>query len=191
MQDDDALLADAFRDLHGPRLHGFAMLITLGDERAAERAAAGALAAGAERAAALRHPERAAAWLRARALHELGRWPRGGTSIPAASRREALARLGVDDGVYEALAPMTVRARAALVASAIERFEPIDIETILDAGPAATRRAVANARDRYLRWVRAEPGLPPTEPASNPDGELAKRVMAVVSRAISATGRRR
>ena len=191
MQDEDATLANAFRDLHGPRLHGFAMLITLGDERAAERAAGRALAAGAERAAALRHPERAAAWLRARTLHELSRWPRGGRSIPAASRQEALARLGVDDGVYEALTPMTMRARAALVASAIERFEPIDIETILDAGPAATRRAVANARDQYLRLVREEPGDVAGDPASNPDGELAKRVMAVVSRAMSATGRRR
>jgi hypothetical protein len=191
MHDDDPTLAAAFRDMHGPRLHGFAKLITLGDERAAERAAGRALEAGAERAAALRHPERAAAWLRARTLHELNRWLRGGRSIPASTRRQALAALGVDDGVYEALAPMPVRARAALVASAIERFEPIDIETILDAGPAATRRAVANARDRYLRSVRSEPGQTAEERAPNPDGELARRVMAVVSRAMSATGRRK
>jgi hypothetical protein len=189
MQDDDATLARAFRDVHGPRLHGFAMLITLGDEQAAERAAGRALAAGAERAAALRHPERAAAWLRARALHDLNRWPRGGSSIPVASRREALAGLGVHDGVYEALAPMSVRARAALVASAIERFEPIDIETILDASPVATRHAIAKARDRYLRLVRDEPGIPDGS-SPGPDGELAKRVMAVVSRAMSATGGR-
>ena len=33
---DDATLAAAFRDLHGSRLHGFAMLVALGDRQSAE-----------------------------------------------------------------------------------------------------------------------------------------------------------
>jgi hypothetical protein len=184
------MLADAFRDLHGPRLHGFAMLITLGDERAAERAARRALAAGVERASALRHPERAAAWLRARTLRDLNRWPRG-RSIPRTSRQEVLASLGVDDDVYQGLTAMKVRARAALVASAVERFASIDIETILGAGPAATRQAVAKARVSYLRVVGAEPGTLREMPAPDEGGELTRRVQAVVGRAMSAKGGRK
>ncbi len=167
-------------------MHGFAILVTLGDALLAERAAGFALAAGAEQAAALRHPERAAAWLRARTLRGL---PRGGSHQGSASpdaRRAALAALGAGDAVYRGLAALSVEARAALVASAIERFDPIDVETILDAAPAATRRAVAEARRRYLQFAVAGSadlaGLPPDGPA----GELAERVERVASRAFSA-----
>jgi hypothetical protein len=180
------MLADAFRALHGPRLHGFAMLVTLGDDGAAERAAGRALAAGAAEAAALRHPERAAAWLRARTLRDLKHWAPG-ASTPPATLPGALAGLGVDDGVYQGLAALSVGARAALVASAVERFAPIDIEIILGASPAATRRAVAEARDRYLRVaVNESSGRP-----AAPDGELTRRVQAVAARAMSGDGRRR
>jgi len=182
-----ARLADAFRGLHGPSLHGFAMLVTLGDEPAAERTAGRALAAGAEQAAALVDPRREAAWLRARALRDLSGWQRR-RSIPTLVRRDALASLGVDDSLYQALAAMPLRARAALVASTVERFAATDIETIMGAAPAASRRAVADARLRYLRAVGEEPGIRRVAPTSHPEGELAKRVQAVAARAMGTDG---
>ncbi len=181
---DDAPLAAAFRDLHGPRLHGFALLVTLGETHDAERAAGDALAAGAEQADALRHPERAAAWLRARVLHGLRQSSRD-TSILDAVRREALAALGAGEEVFQGLAPLRLEARAALVASAIERFEPIDIETILGAAPAAARRRIAEARRQYLQAL----GTPSEgEPGTLPDqegGKLAANVLGIASRTMA------
>lgn len=184
-QYDDAILAAAFRDLHGSRLHGFAILVTLGDAPLAERAAGFALAAGADQAAALRHPERAAAWLRARTLRSLHQ-PGAGRRPPApAARRAALAALGVDEAVYRGLAELSLDARAALVASAIERLDPIDVETILGAAPTAARRAVAQARDRYLRFAGGQP-VETAEPSeAHATGELGARVRRAASRAFS------
>jgi hypothetical protein len=159
--------------------------VTLGDSRAAERAAGFALAAGAAQAAALRHPERAAAWLRARTLRLLHerRLPR--RAVPVDERRAALARLGANEVVYRGLAGLSIDARAALVASAIERFDPIDVETILDAAPAATRQALARARDRYLRLAASQsPGEAEAAPEDSM-GDLAGRVREVAARAFS------
>ena len=61
-------MRDAFRELHGSRLHGFAQLLVLGDRHAAAKLASDALADGAARVDELRHPERAAAWLRRRVV---------------------------------------------------------------------------------------------------------------------------
>jgi hypothetical protein len=89
--------------------------------------------------------------------------------------------------VYRGLAGLSIEARAAIVASAIERFDPIDVETILDAAPAATRRVVAEARGRYLRHTAR---TAPDETDAQPDqpGELASRVQDVATRAISSGG---
>jgi hypothetical protein len=182
---DDATLAAAFRDLHGSRLHGFAMLVTLGDRQSAELAAGFALAAGAEQAAALRHPERAAAWLRARTLRNLHQRRSIGRKTPGDARRATLATLGVDDAAYRGLAALSLDARAALVASAIERFDVIDIETILDASPAAARHSVAEARDRYVRYASTTPAGEGDGPADAPPGDLAGRVRDVAARAFS------
>lgn len=185
-------MAVAFRDLHGSRLHGFAILVTLGDALAAERAAGFALAAGARQAAALRHPERAAAWLRARTLRGLRRWRPLRRSTLAEERRAALAPLGVDESVFRGLAVLSIGARAALVASAIERFDPIDVETILDAAPAAARHVVADARSRYLRSAaRAESGDAADAATDDLTGDLASRVREVAARAFSAGDARR
>ena len=180
---DDAPLAAAFRDLHGARLHGFAILVTLGDRETAERAAGFALAAGAKEAAELRHPERAAAWLRARTLRTLGPWLRGSTPVEA--RLAALAHLGVDEAAYRGLAALSVFARAAFVASAIERFDPIDVETILNGAPAATRHTVAEARKRYVRYATRAPYEGADAALDQPTGQLASRVQSVASRALS------
>jgi DNA-directed RNA polymerase specialized sigma24 family protein len=182
---DDATLAVAFRDLHGSRLHGFAMLVTLGDRQSAELVAGFALAAGAEQAAALRHPERAAAWLRARALRTLHQRRSIRRKTPDDLRRATLATLGVDEAAFRGLAALSVDARAALVASAIERFDEIDIETILDASPSAARHAVAEARERYVRYASATPSAERDEPDDSPSGELASRVRDVAARAFS------
>ena len=187
-QYDDATLAAAFRDLHGPRLHGFALLVTLGDSRAAERAAGFALAAGAAQAAALRHPERAAAWLRARTLRGLAQRRMRRASPPVDTRLAALAPLGVSETVYDGLAGLSIQARAALIASAIERLDPIDIETILDAAPAATRHAIAEARRRYLRQATRTSAEEVDSSPDEPMGEIASRVQEVASRAISSGG---
>jgi hypothetical protein len=71
------------------------------------------------------------------------------------------------------------------VASAIERLDPIDIETILGTNPAATREMIAEARERYLR-AAGNPG-PGAEDGKlqGPGGEIAARVRSVASRAIS------
>jgi hypothetical protein len=179
------VLAAAFRNLHGPRLHGFALLVTLGDQPAAERVAGFSLAAGAEQAAALRHPERAAAWLRARCLRALRsrRWVRGTTPIEL--RRAALAPLGVGEAVFRGLAALSIDARAALVASDIERFDPIDVETILDAAPAATRHTVAEARNRYLQSASDGSSEEADWAPDQPMGEIASRVQRVAARAFS------
>lgn len=179
------MLATAFRNLHGPRLHGFAMLVSLGDEQAAERVAGFSLAAGAEQAAALRHPERAAAWLRARTLRALHQQRSLGQSTPIEARRAALAPLGVDEAVYRGLAALGIKARAALVASDIERFDPIDVETILDAAPAATRHIVAEARNRYLQSANDGASEEADGALDQPAGELAGRVRGVAARAFS------
>jgi DNA-directed RNA polymerase specialized sigma24 family protein len=182
---DDATLAAAFRDLHGSRLHGFAVLVTLGDPTSAELVAGFALAAGASQAAALRHPERAAAWLRARALRSLHQRRSIGHNTTTDARRGTLATLGVDEAAFRGLAGLNLNERAALVASAIEGFDPIDIETILDASPAAARHAVAEARKRYVRNASNTSSGERDESDSSPSGELASRVRGVAARAFS------
>jgi hypothetical protein len=161
------------------------MLVTLGDRQAAELVAGFALVAGANQAAALRHPERAAAWLRARTLHTLHQRRSITRKVPIDARRATLATLGVDEAAFRGLAALNLDARAALVASAIERFDPIDIETILDASPAAARHAAAEALDRYVRHAEATQPAERDEPDDSPTGELASRVRDVANRAFS------
>ena len=161
------------------------MLVTLGDPKSAELVAGFALAAGANQAAALRHPERAAAWLRARALRTLHQRRSIRHKAPIDGRGATLATLGVDEAAFRGLAALGLDARAALVASTIEGFDPIDIETILDASPAAARHAVAEARKRYARYASTAPSAERDEPDDSPSGELATRVRDVAARAFS------
>ncbi|HEX6656002.1 MAG TPA: hypothetical protein VF153_07305 [Candidatus Limnocylindria bacterium] len=167
------LLVAAFRDLHGPRLHAFALLLTLGDRRAAGLAAGGALSAGAAQAGQLRHPERAAAWLRAAVLRDVRR---AGAMRPQSvdARRAALAALGVADGLTDALAQLPLEQRAGLIAGMVERLDIRDVATVLDRSVSATRRVLREARISYLSiasgWLRATPD------AALPAGELSRRV---------------
>lgn len=167
---DDDLLSTAFRDVHATRLNGFALLVSLGDRRCAAAVSGEALAEGTRRLDELRHPERAAAWLRAHVLRSLSR----GTRIEAPSLG-ALRALGVDEPLLAGLSGLSVTERAALVASSVERFAAADVEMILDATPAATRRIVAAARARYLAAASDDRAAPAS-------GPLTEQVLMVAAR---------
>jgi hypothetical protein len=174
------MLRAAFRDAHGARLNGFALLLTLGDAPLANALAAHAVDEGARQAKELRHPERAAAWLRGRVLRAAPkRLPRrGGPGI--AARRAALARLGVDDLTYGTLVTLSVNARAALIASATEGFSLLDLELVLGTSAHAVRRQVAKAQLTFVERQMAH-----EQPGSPRVGPLAMRVRDIADRAIS------
>ncbi len=171
----------AFRDLHGAGLHGFAVLLTVGDRSRAASLAAVALAEGTFRVDELRHPERAAAWLRSRVLRAARRTRESGLH----SRRErhaALVELGLSEPAIATLEGLSIEDRAAIVASLVERFSPVDVAAILGRDVKATRRIVRTARRRYLaaalHWMAYEPDGPFRA------GEIATRVDAVAQGAV-------
>jgi hypothetical protein len=178
------MLRAAFRDLHGARLHGFALLVALGDREPAAGAAADAMAAASSQLAELRHPERAAAWLRRRVVASLA--ATRGTRSPEAERRAALRALGVADPAFDGLAALRIAERAALVASTIERLDPLDVEHVLGLSTADVRRLLERSRRRYLAGTRAamarESATLPADP--NAPGDLARRVEAVAARTM-------
>ena len=165
----------AFRELHARRLHGFARLLVLGDRALAARLAAEALAAGTRRIDALRHPERAAAWLRQHVVDHAGS-AAGGAE---AAGRNALGDLGADDGVVAGLALLDRRERAALIASAIERLDRRDVATIVGRDGGALDQLLHNARRRYLEGYTAVI----RDPVS--DGPLTARIRAVAQHALT------
>jgi len=167
----------AFRDLHGRRLHGFSLLLVLGDRPAAARLASDALLAAGERIGELRHPERAAAWLRARVV----RLARGiGRVEPRRSDRfDALDALGVDGGVFAGLEALSQRERAALIATTIERLDRRDAATIVDCDGQVFDRLIVRARRRYAAAYGA------AAPEAMADGPMGERVRAIAKRAMT------
>jgi DNA-directed RNA polymerase specialized sigma24 family protein len=156
-------------------------LLTIGDRSRAADTAAVVLAAGAARAAELRHPERAAAWLRARLLRVLRRTS-DSRRHSRAERRAALLELGMPEAMMAALEGLTLGDRAALVAASVERFAISDVATILGRDAAATRRILQAARQHYLAATTLWAGdLPAT---ALPGGEIAARVEQAAARAI-------
>lgn len=172
-------LRAAFRELHGARLHGFALLLTLGDREHAARLAATALAMGAERAASLRHPERAAAWLRARIVRDAGRVMRRDLGPLPAHRAALLRPLGVTPEAAMALGALTNRDRALLVAGAVERLDELDVATIVGSSPSRTRRALRDARRRYAAAYAAA-----LRDEDVPAGALSLAIGAAAGRAL-------
>jgi DNA-directed RNA polymerase specialized sigma24 family protein len=168
----------AFRDVHGTRLHGFALLLTLGDRALAARLADGALSEGSAHAAELSHPERAAAWLRRHVLRALGNRPR--TGPPARDRRAALEQLHVDSIAYDALASLGVRERAALVASTVEGLDLRDVGAIVDLDGARLERLLRRARSRATSAGARTMSEPPAE-----DGPLATLIRRIATRAVT------
>jgi DNA-directed RNA polymerase specialized sigma24 family protein len=182
--DEEGLLRAAFRDAHGARLHGFALLVTLGDENLASALAADALAAGTRHAAALRHPERAAAWMRRRILRGTPSSSRRGSPAEQ-ERRTALAALGVDAATYDVLAGFSVQQRAALVAGLVEGFSPLDLELVLGSNASSVRRRVSETRRSFMarRAAAADRTLAPD--ASSLEG----RIQRIADQALGRSAR--
>jgi len=170
---------DAFRDLHATRLHAFALLITLGDGRAAARLATDALAAGAANAADLRHPERAAAWLRMRVVRKAGDRHRS-TELEASARLDTLSELDVDQLTLAGLAALRPRERAALVATMVERLDLRDVATIVGRNGAQLDAMLRRARRAYAaRHAEESAGAEP------PPGPIIDRIRDVAARAMA------
>jgi hypothetical protein len=170
--EDHSRTAD-FVELHGDRLFGFAMLVTLGDATLAGKLSSQALAAGVERIEELRHPVRAAAWLRGEVTKGAGR-PAWGHQRPSEiERRDALGSLGVDAPTFDALASLDVRSRAAIVATSVEGFSPADVFEIVHSDERVRR-----ARREYLTAYLASSE---TRQADPPAGDLAARVRATAA----------
>jgi DNA-directed RNA polymerase specialized sigma24 family protein len=167
----------SFRELHGRRLHAFALLVTLGNRPLAARLSAEALAAAAVQSRDLRHPERAAAWLRARVLSRL---PRRVHEPSPADERVALEPLDVDRAVIDGLAALSVRERAALVAADLERLDPRDVSVLVGRSGPALERVLTGARRRYMRAHTAAP----LADASS-DGQLVARIRDIAQRALA------
>ena len=167
----------AFRDVHGRRLHGFALMLTLGDRPLAARLADRALTTATRRVHELRHPERAAGWLRAQVLRHAPRVRRATRPGPAAIR--ALGELGADASVVTALRVLSTRERAALIATDIERLDQRDVGTIIGADGAGLERVIRQARSRYAYAFAA---IADHEPTIN--GPLTAKIQAVADRAL-------
>jgi hypothetical protein len=170
-------IRDAFRELHGQRLHGFALLLTLGDRALAARLTARAFADAEDRIAQLRHPERAAAWLRARVLDAM---PRRHEPPSPADERAALDPLGVDAAVADGLGTLGTRERAALIAADVERLAVLDVETVTGRRGARLERLLARARRRYMAAYAAAPIAPTAQ-----EGLLVRRIRAVAMRTMA------
>ncbi|MGH2401998.1 MAG: hypothetical protein ACRDE6_04745 [Candidatus Limnocylindria bacterium] len=168
----------AFRDLHGARLHGFALLVTLGDRARAARLAAGALTAGGTRLADLRHPERAAAWLRARVLAGAARTGRSQRRRPGVEAMAVLETVGVDAAMLSGLIALTVRERGALVADWIEGLDRRDVATIVAMDGRRLDRLIMQARARYMAVVADAPGALADGPTADRIRRAAARVLA-------------
>jgi hypothetical protein len=93
----------------------------------------------------------------------------------------------VTDAAFDGLAGLDRAGRVAFVATAIERLEPIDVETVVGRGPVETRRLVEQARRRYLAGATAalarESGLPP-DSGDAPSGGLASRIESLADQAL-------
>jgi hypothetical protein len=186
---DDGLLRAAFREVQGRRLHGFALLVTLGDRALATRLANDALAEGVAHAAALRHPERAASWLRHRVLRRVPRRLRRSPSRE--ERRAILAMLGVSEHAFDALARLSAAERATLIAGGLEGLGEIDLQLILGSRSAATRRRVLEVRRKFLvAHIQSSDGSPsqrvePEETANGRIGPLAERIRQIAGQALA------
>jgi DNA-directed RNA polymerase specialized sigma24 family protein len=143
-----AELARAFEDVHRPSLAMFAFLFMLGDCARADRATDAALRDGARRVADLRHPERAAAWLRRHIVRST--WI---TPHRAVHRAGQTIRMG---GALTALAALNRGERTVLIADVVEGLDHRDVGTIVDRDPRGVERLLARATAKYrAAWSRA------------------------------------
>ncbi len=190
---DAEVLRAAFRDVHAARLHGFALLLTLGDRGLAGDVTSQALGEGARRVRELRHPERAAAWLRAQVLGYVRRRLRAEPDAASSAARLAAVRgMGADARVLRQLAALSITERAALVAADVEHLAEADVAMVLGSSWPAARRRVAAARARYLgatdEALWPGPDVEPGQPRQR--GALTERVLLIAARTFSPSGPR-
>ncbi len=164
----------AFRELHGARLHAFALLLTLGDREQAAELASAAIAAASDRIPQLRHPERAAAWLRARVTREARLGDR------RLDRSLRLADLNVAPAALAGLAALSREERAGLIATAIERLDRRDVAVVVRRNGERLDSLLRRARRRYLDAAAAAP-----DPPDGPPGPIALRLAATVTRTLA------
>jgi len=170
----DAWVRAAFHELHGRSLHGFALLLTLGDLGRAAQLAGSSLGAGMARIDELRHPERAAAWLRARIVKAIR--PRSATNARVSPL--ALRGLGADPAVVAGLAALDVPERAALIASLIEGLDPRDVAVVVGRDGARLRHLLTSARRRYLTaYLRVAPDVERGGPLADRLHEIGRRTV--------------
>lgn len=165
---------DAFVELHGRRLYGFALLLTLGDRPRSTRLAWGAMAAAQTRLAELRHPERAAAWLRASVVRAASRGRRS-----ASADSDPLEELDVTGAALRGLSVLTLLERAALIATVIERMDGRDVSTVVSRTGERLERLLQRAIRRYLAAA--------TELVTDLDdqpGAVRRRVAAATARTL-------
>lgn len=175
----DELRRAAFRELHGSRLHGFALLVTLGDQALAIRLASEALAEGSVRTVELSHPERAAAWLRQRVVRR-ARGKLRDSAATASRRRAALEELDTDAVAFAAFAPLDVRERAALAAYTVERLDRRDVATIVGVDGARLERLLRHAHARAVESAGRILDQHPRE-----DGPITARIRAIAERTMT------
>lgn len=168
------LVRAAFRELHGRHLHGFALLLTLGDRPRAAHLAADALAAGVARASELRHPERGAAWLRAHVVRHSARGPWRRANSPKRAHQDDLDDLGVGYEVLAGLRALDLHERALIVAETLEGLTPLDVATVTGVDGRRLARLRQRARVRYATGFAAACG--PESP--RPTGPVAARIRA-------------
>ncbi|HEX7172710.1 MAG TPA: hypothetical protein VF365_08900 [Candidatus Limnocylindria bacterium] len=171
------VLHAAFRDLHGSRLHAYALLLTLGDRQRAAQLAADAIAAGADHLPELRHPERAAAWLRARVTRAAGSDDR---PLAVAERLASLAELNVGSAALAGLSALSRRERAGLIATSIERLDRRDVAVIVGRDGDRLDAILRRAGRRYLDGATATP-----DALDGPPGPIGQRIAASAARTLA------
>lgn len=169
----------AFRDLHGSRLHGFALLVTLGDQALAARLASEAIAEGTAHTDELSHPERAAAWLRRHVVRAAGRKLRD-TPATGGRRRAALEELEADAVAFASLAVLDVRERAVVAAYTVERLDRRDVATIVGMDGARFERLLRHAHAKAIRSAGRALDLHPPE-----GGPITKRIRDIAQRTMT------
>jgi DNA-directed RNA polymerase specialized sigma24 family protein len=97
-----------------------------------------------------------------------------------ADERVALEPLDVDRAVIDGLAALSVRERAALVASDVERLDARDVADLVGRSGRALERLLSGARRRYMRAHAAAPLAD-----ASPDGQLVARIRDVAHRALA------
>jgi DNA-directed RNA polymerase specialized sigma24 family protein len=181
---------ESMRELHGRRLHGFALLVTLGDQPLAGRLAADALAADDVGTTELSRPALTAALLRRAVLRlathreadlELDQVIVGMNSpVPPVDGPAALESLRVDARAFAALRVLGIRQRAAIVATFVERLAPRDVATIVELDGARLESLVRDAL--HLATSAADANLPDQ---STPDGPVVRRMRKIAARTLA------